>query len=243
MKHDKTFAQYMEQLARRNSISSVFSDFLEISVCALSMGAMEERYMEIMRRYDKPEAYALAEAFGALVLEMDNHGEGLKDVFGDFFMEHISHGHNGQFFTPEPVCDMMARMSGEIKQGDRVLDCACGSGRILMAAARINRFAYFYGADVDRNCCMMALINFCLNAMVGEVAWMNSLSNEFYGAWQIRIHPQHGIPYIKQITQEDSVICLKLPETRNPQPVTIIPEADFFDDLIGSSQGQQLTLF
>jgi len=115
-----------------------------------------------------------------------------------------------------------------------------------MAAARINRFAYFYGADVDRNCCLMSLINFCLNAMVGEVAWMNSLSNEFYGAWQIRIHPQHGIPYIKEIGQEDSVICLKLPELKElvkVQPVVVPDQSDFFDDLIGSSPGQQLTLF
>lgn len=245
MKNDKTFAQYMEQLARRNSISSVFTDFLEISVCALSMGAMEDRYLEIMRRYHKPEAYLLAEAFGALVIEMDNHGEGLKDVFGDFFMEHISHGHNGQFFTPDPVCDLMARMSGEIHRGDRVLDCACGSGRILMAAARINRFAYFYGADIDRNCCMMALINFCLNAMVGEVAWMNSLSNQFYGAWQIRIHPQHGNPYIKQITEAESVICLKLPDVE-PKHVTapiITSSPDLFDDLLKPASSHQLTLF
>ena len=52
-KKSKSFAQYMVQIARRNSIASVFTDFLEMSVCALSMGMQEERYLEIVRRYEK----------------------------------------------------------------------------------------------------------------------------------------------------------------------------------------------
>ena len=92
---------------------------LEMSVCALSMGMQEERYLEIVRRYEKPDAYAMSEAFGALVQEMDNCGEGLKDIFGEFFMEYITHGHNGQFFTPEPICEMMARMQGDIADGSK----------------------------------------------------------------------------------------------------------------------------
>jgi len=252
MEKQKSFAQYMQQLARRNSISNVFSDFLEMTVCALSLGAMEARYLEIVRRYDKPEAYLMAEAFGALVMEMDDHGEGLRDVFGDFFMEHISHGHNGQFFTPEHICELMARMNEPIGFGQRVLDCACGSGRILMAAAKINRNALFYGADVDRNCAMMCVINMCLNGMFGEVAWMNSLSNQFYGAWQVRPYPGHGNPYIIPITESQSQIVLKLPENVkcNPQLVTssrtcfgISSESDLFDDLLTPVKTQQLTLF
>jgi len=249
MEKQKSFAQYMQQLARRNSISNVFSDFLEMAVCALSLGAMEDRYLEIVRGYDKPEAYLMAEAFGALVCEMDNHGEGLRDIFGDFFMEHISHGHNGQFFTPEPVCELMARLNEPIGFGQRVLDCACGSGRILMAAAKVNRNALFYGADIDRNCCMMCLINMCLNGMFGEVAWMNSLSNQFYGAWQVTIHPTGKGPYIVPITESESVIVLKMPERSKPVQIASVPEqrsvskADLFDDLLTPVKTQQLTLF
>lgn len=242
----------MQQLARRNSISNVFSDFLEMVVCALSLGAMEARYLEIVRGYDKPEAYLMAEAFGALVIEMDDNGEGLRDIFGDFFMEHISHGHNGQFFTPEPVCELMARLNEPIGFGQRVLDCACGSGRILMAAAKVNRNALFYGADIDRNCCMMCLINMCLNGMLGEVAWMNSLSNQFYGAWQVRVHPSGKGPYIVPISEQESVIVLKMPENVTQKPTVRHPELvsgsvelpiDLFDDLLTPVRGQQLTLF
>ena len=229
----KSFSQYMQQLARRNSISHVFSDFLEMSVCALSLGAMETRYLEIVGRYDKQEVNLMADAFAALVLEMDNDGEGLRDIFGDFYMEHISHGHNGQFFTPEHICELMARVQGEIENGSRVLDCACGSGRTLLAAAKINRNAYFYGADIDRNCCMMCLINQCLNGLLGEVAWMNSLSNQFFGAWQIHLHPTGGIPYIVPITEAESLIVLKMPAQKATPIKAPIPEfADVLAELI-----------
>jgi hypothetical protein len=188
--------------------------------------------MEVVKRYDKPEANLMAEAFGALVIEMDDHGEGLRDVFGDFFMEHISHGHNGQFFTPEPICEMMARMTNPIEPGSRVLDCACGSGRTLLAAAKVNRNAYFYGADIDRNCAMMCLINMCLNGLFGEVAWMNSLSNQFYGAWQVRPYPGYGNPYIVPITEVESEIVLKMPEHK-PKPIQITAVGEFIEPVEG----------
>lgn len=225
MKKDKTFAQYMEQIARKVSISTVFTDFLEMSVCAMSLGMKEERYLEIVRRYDKPDVYLMAEAFGQMVDEMDNGGFGLRDIFGDFFMEHISHGHNGQFFTPEPICEMMAQMAGSIEIGQSVYDCACGSGRTLLAAAKINRWARFYGTDVDRNCCMMCLLNLCLNGLRGEVAWMNSLSNEFYGAWAIEIHPLHLVPYIREIKAEECYQLLKPRFEKDPETKPVpLPE-------------------
>jgi type I restriction-modification system DNA methylase subunit len=229
----KSFSQYMQQLTRRNTISNVFTDFLEMSVCALSLGAMESRYLEILVRYDKHEVNLMAYTFASLVVEMDNNGEGLRDILGDFFMEHISHGHNGQFFTPEPICEMMARMTNPFEPGSRILDCACGSGRTLLAAAKVNRNTFFYGADVDRNCAMMCLINFCLNGMLGEVAWMNSLSNQFFGAWQIRLHPTGGVPYIVPITEAESEIVLKMPEQKTVPIKAQRPEfADVLAELI-----------
>jgi hypothetical protein len=230
MKNQKSFSQLIEQVARRNSIATVFSDFLEMSVCALSMGAKEERYLEIVRRYEKPDAYAFADAFAAMVDVMDNGGEGLHDMLGDFFMEHISHGHNGQFFTPEPICEMMARVQGDIPDGAKIQDCAVGSGRTLLAAAKINRCALFFGADVDRNCCLMCLINLCLNGLMGEVAWMNSLSNQFYGAWRIELHPVYRTPYIRQITEDECYQLLRLPvnpkKETEPLPVVVFNKVE-----------------
>ena len=148
----KSFSQYILQIGYKYGLHSVFDDFLEMAICSLSLRAKEDRYLEIVRNYEKPDAYLIAEAFGALVKEMDNKGEGLEDGFGDFYMEFLSHGHNGQFFTPEPICDMMTRILNPAGFGERVADCCCGSGRMFMEAAKISRNCLFFGADIDRNC-------------------------------------------------------------------------------------------
>lgn len=139
MEQLKSFSSYILQIGHKYGLHSVFDDFLEMVVCSLSLGAKEDRYLEIVRNYEKPDAYLMAEAFGSLVIEMDNTGVGLKDGLGDFYMEYLSHGRNGQFFTPEPICDMMSRILNPADFGERVADCCCGSGRMLLSAARISR--------------------------------------------------------------------------------------------------------
>ena len=214
MEQLKSFSQYILQIGYKYGLHSVFDDFLEMVVCALSLGAKEDRYHEIVRNYEKPDAYMMAEAFGSLVIEMDNNGDGLKDGFGDFYMEYLSYGRNGQFFTPEPICDMMARILNPAGFGERVADCCCGSGRMLLAAAKISRNSLFFGADIDRTCAMMCLINLCLNGLLGEVCWMDTLMNRFYGGWRIELHPEKAVPYIREITKEESYLVLRLPEKK-----------------------------
>ncbi|HSV87510.1 MAG TPA: N-6 DNA methylase, partial [Bacteroidales bacterium] len=136
-----SFEQHMEQLARRHGVHSVFSDFLTLLVCAFSHGQREEEYLKTIRKYEKPEAYRFSEALAALTVEMTGDGSGMVDVLGAYFEEHISHGHNGQFFTPQHLCDMMARLMNPTTPLERILDPACGSGRMLMAIAKLTRHA------------------------------------------------------------------------------------------------------
>jgi type I restriction-modification system DNA methylase subunit len=171
----------MDQLARKHGVSHVFSDFLGMTVCAISLGQMEDRYVEVIKQYNIGELQIFSSALAAVIIDMENDGEELKDCFGDFFMEHISYGKARQFFTPEHICELMALVTcGEIRDGERIADPCCGSGRNLMAATKINRNAMFYGADIDRTCAMMCLVNMCLNGMFGEVACMNTLTNQFF---------------------------------------------------------------
>ena len=145
-----------------------FLIFLDLLIAAFSLGKMEEQYMEIIDKYEKPEAYKLSEALAAFVIEMTgDDGNGMVDILGTYFQETLSHGENGQFFTPQPICDIMARMHNPVNPTELILDPACGSGRMLMAMAKVNRFAKFYGVDVDANCAKMAVINLCLNTMYG----------------------------------------------------------------------------
>jgi len=217
-----SFEQHMEQLARRHGVHSVFSDFLTLLVCAFSHGQREEEYLNIIRRYEKPEAYRFSEALGALTIEMTGDGTGMVDVLGAYFEEHISHGHNGQFFTPQHLCDMMARLMNPINPLERIADPACGSGRMLMAMAKLNRYARFYGADNDVNCAKMTVVNMTLNCMYGEVAWMNTLTNQYYSGWVIE-PTIHGVPRVSQISEKQSYIHMKLPENNPDIPKNEIP--------------------
>ena len=79
MEQLKNFPQYILQIGYKYGLHSVFDDFLEMVICSLSLGAKEDRYHDIVRNYEKPDAYLMAEAFGALDTEMDNNGDGLKD--------------------------------------------------------------------------------------------------------------------------------------------------------------------
>jgi hypothetical protein len=214
----KTFSQLMDPLARRYGVSSVFSDFLTLLVCAFSLGQREEEYLATIRKYEKPEAYRISEALAALTIEMTGDGSGMVDVLGSYFEENISHGHNGQFFTPQNICDMMARMMNPVESLQRILDPACGSGRMLMAMAKLNRHSLFYGADNDRTCALMTVVNMTLNSMYGEVAWMNSLTNDYYAGWAIE-PTIHGCPRVRQITEAQSYIHLKAPKKAVEAPV------------------------
>ena len=87
---------------------------------------------------------------------------------------------------------------------------------MLMAMAKLNRWARFYGADNDRNCAMMCVVNMTLNAMYGEVAWMNTLSQQWYGGWVIE-PTIHCCPRVREITEEESYIKLRVPEKPKPE--------------------------
>lgn len=236
----ESFESMMIAISRRNSLGAVFTDFLEMTICAFSRGAKEERYLEIISKYKKEEIHQFPNILGQLVIEMDNNGEGLKDVLGEYFTEHITRGHNGQFFTPDSITDLMAGLSGikDAEPGYKINDCACGSGRTLLSAAKQNRGLIFFGADVDKNCAMMTVINMFLNSMKGEVAWMNTLSQEFYGAWRILRFPN---PIVIEIEKKDCYQVLEIPE----KPKLLLPEIPdiVIPETTNDSFGDQLSLF
>lgn len=222
-----SFEKELLNVTRRYGIGSVFSDFLQISICALSLGQKEDLYFETIKQYSKNELEQISKAFAAMTIEMDDKGNGLNDVLGVFFTMNVTRGENGQFFTPQCICELMAQMLGSSDVSDRIVDPTCGSGTMLLAKEKVHRRDQkpfrnqYFGADLDRRCAMMTAINFCMNGMCGEVAWMNSLSNQYFGGWRIDIHPIHQVPYIHEITEQESLIVLRLPEKKEIVPVQI----------------------
>jgi type I restriction-modification system DNA methylase subunit len=178
------------ELSRSQSIWTVFNDFLDFSLLFIRWWKNEAAdYEALDKKYPhKHQAELMAEAYLAMG-EIANHGgSGFKDPFGDFYEAHLSNARTGQFFTPEPVCDLIASMQigTDVPENATINDPCCGSGRLLLAAAKINRKARFYAADVDPTCCKMTVLNFLINTMRGEVSWMNSLTQEHWKTWQIR---------------------------------------------------------
>lgn len=156
-----------------------FEDFLTMTICALSGGRMEEEYLKTVQPYAEGEKGrraidAFPEAFSALVEAMEKTR---SDILGDIFEGAITFGENGQFFTPEHVCKLMAQVTAD---GDAktVYDPCVGSGRNLLAYADINPHATFYGTDVDHRCVKMTAINLAFRNLYGWIVWGNSLTRE-----------------------------------------------------------------
>lgn len=201
----KPFATYLEELAYHKSRFDIFNDFLTMMVCALSMGQKEEEYLRTVKGYSRDELDIFCKAFASVVMEMEYHP--LTDPFGDYFQEHISHGHNGQFFTPYNVCDLMAGIVQECNNGQedgsakKINDPACGSGRLILSSAKYDRTSYFVGCDISETCCKMTLINMCLNSLQGEVHHIDTLGQTTWRQWRVIVDRITKIPFIYEVQE------------------------------------------
>lgn len=139
------------------------------------------------------------------------------DIFGNIYENFVAgkgrKSNNGQFFTPEALCDLMTEInSGEEKVCGKIVgDCACGSGRTLLSFHVKNHGNYYIAEDVDRTCAMMTVCNFLFHGAVGEVIWHDSLNpDSFFGAWRVneqlnRFGQKYfGIPHIQPIPYEQT---------------------------------------
>ncbi|HEY8892207.1 MAG TPA: N-6 DNA methylase [Clostridium sp.] len=163
-----------------------------------------------------------------LVTLIGDLSEDFNDPLGELYMQAISNGFNGQYFTPTPVCEMISAITiGEcLESKETICDPACGSGRMLLASAKFNRHSKFYGADLDNTCCKMALVNMLLNSLTGEIAHMNTLSNEFYNGYKtstILIDGFHMPHFIEFTEPELSYIWLKPLKCKEVKPAFTMP--------------------
>ena len=183
------FEKTLNNISRRYHTSQIFDDFLQMAVCAYSIGRSEGLYLEIAKKYNAEEIKGFGDALGALVLEHEKtNGKDWKDHLGSYFENNGQFNTKmGQFFTPVSICNLMA----EITDGDgkTVNDPSCGSSRNLIAHAMkdpSNRLKHSYlGQDLDKRCCLMSVLNFVMFGMSGVVIYMNCLSLEIYGGWKI----------------------------------------------------------
>jgi type I restriction-modification system DNA methylase subunit len=223
----KEFIEVFDKIAMNRSENEIFIDFLDISICCLSGQRYEEQYLSIIKKYKKEEVELFAKLFARMVIIMEADGNGLTDCLGEFFQLRITRGRHGQFFTPQNVTDFIGAITmDETTLGKTIMDPCCGSGRMLLSAAKVNRNNLFYGADLDYRCVKMTAINMCLNGLQGEVAWMNSLSLEHWGGYTIGYMGSFTrIPVITKLPANKGVIINTAPFNKtdrgNNEPVAL----------------------
>jgi len=203
-----SFSQNMLRLGCSMGLSRAFSSFLEVAV-SLNSGDGDDRFRDLVVRYDKRERYIFMEVYASLLLEMTGDGSGLIDVLGDFWFRQIE---NGRKFSDQKYCIMLPGLLRHNGMNYRVADYSCGSGRRFMGAARFNRNLRFYGADPNVTMCRITLLNLCLNGLSGEVAWFDAEKERFFSAWKVDLD-SNGKLSIHQIPESGSLLVQKHKES------------------------------
>jgi len=198
----------LQKIAGRHQFSNVFDDFMQMAICAFSMGRMEDVYLKIAEKYSPEEMKIFGEALAEMINEyqngMDTEGSWV-DILGNVFEEtnsSFSASGSGQFFTPDTVCNLMAQLTCGPEACEpeacepeacepeiTINDCACGSGRNLIAHSRLhpkNRFNAFYvGQDLDRRCVNMSVLNLFMYGMRGIIIHMDTLAMKIFGGYRV----------------------------------------------------------
>jgi type I restriction-modification system DNA methylase subunit len=236
----KKLLSEFERYAHGQSLHSAFTEMLDWILLPFNKYCTQTEQDQALETYrTHPKVNQLV----TLVTIIGDLSENFCDPLGELFMQAISNGHNGQYFTPENISDFMASISlgDNSTPGQTVCDCACGSGRMLLSAAKINRSLLLYGADLDIICCKMALLNMLLNSLTGEIAHMDSLSNDFYKGFKVSTALIDGYhtPYYTEFTDTQlSRIWLRPLETKPKFTTPFEPVKSSYN-----TDGVQVSLF
>lgn len=85
----------------------------------------------------------------------------------------------GEFYTPHKVSELLAKLA-QPKAGDRICDPTCGSGGLLVEAAREvgGRDFALFGMEVNGSTWALARMNMFLHGMDGaRIEWCNTLTS------------------------------------------------------------------
>jgi type I restriction-modification system DNA methylase subunit len=255
----ETFESILETFRYKHDLRSVFDDFLTMTICAFSFNPAtsksydEELYLETIRKYKKEEALQFPQMLATLVTEMENRLSDSvgNDVLGDYYGSYLYRKGASQYFTPWPVCMMMAEIAcGEAKKPDqdrplRILDPCCGSGRMLLAAGKVNGPGHeYYGIDVDSTCVKMTAINLFLNGRFNsEVMCADALSfDDFRFSYRISFFPL-GIFRIDE-KEKSPLWHMHRTSLKRPAPENnLVLPSEERNPSTGSQESTQLTFF
>lgn len=236
------FRPIIETIARsRSTPFEVFSDFVRMAACALACQTREDEYLEIAKRYSRKELGELSRALALLVTEME--GAPFTDILGPYYIEvgsKFSRDLRGEFYTPQPVGEAMARMLVDapkiIAEGRPITVCdpASGSGGLLLSVAR--EFAQAKAVDllrvtcqdISKIACDMAYVNMTLWGIPARIVQGDTLRGTVDYEWKnihwfrVGEHDRERIQAFMRIFKEDRSV----PENDPVEPEDPTPAAE-----------------
>lgn len=218
MKHP--WLKTLEKIATNHSLTKVFADFVTVTSCTLSFFQREDEYVRVMKQYTRTQVNLFVEAFGQLILDMDNRP--FEDVLGPVYMEvhsNVSKQARGEFYTPWSISCLMAEMTcPEPKAGEITTfnDPAVGSGGMPLAFAKtwVERGFDLLNVqmvlqDINKLAVDMCFINMTLWGIPAVVLLGDTLKEEVLEAhhtifWtQARPYmPEDGLARVAKFTRE-----------------------------------------
>jgi len=195
-KDPEDFRKILREIARKKSdLLSVYRDFCRMGACCLALQTREEEYLEVVKNYTKEELDRIAGAFASLVNEMQDNP--FTDILGVYYMEvgaKSVRDARGEFFTPKPVCSVMARMMVDVEQVKEegrpitVNDPAAGSGGIPLATAELFapdhvNLLRMTCQDISPLSCDMCYINMTLWGVPAKIIWGDTLRMTVEKVW------------------------------------------------------------
>ncbi len=194
--HHKDFNKILRELSTSQWQIDAFRDFLIMSHISIANQfykneEMEERYLEVQKRYNKEELEKFSQLLAITVMALN---EKHQDFLGKSFMQNdMGNSYRGQFFTPFHISSMMAQINLhgiESCIADKgffsLSEPACGSGGMILACDEVvtkaghksSEVMWVQAQDIDRLCFMMTYIQLSALDIPARVVLGNTLAME-----------------------------------------------------------------
>lgn len=261
--HQRDFVRLVEATAGNRRRYEVFADFCEMSALAISNSVdilqkekREERYLQIVKKYDADQVANFPRMLGCIVLSLER---GMADCLGAIFMHmELGNAHAGQFFTPFHLSHLMAglvmgdaRAEIERKGFLRINEPAAGAGGMVIAVAQalldqgINyqHCMHAVAQDIDALACQMAYITLSLCHVPAIVVHGNTLSLEEWGHWVTPAHVLGRWDRRLKRTQAEQACVPLLVDVEQPQTPAATHEVEAAAAAVVDKRLEQLSLF
>src|SRR5438874_5541038 len=203
-----TLEHTIRQFAYGHHTFTIFRHFVELSAIALSnatdpinKAAREPQYLSIVSQYKPEEFQKFPPLLGMLVACLEYEP---TDVLGVLYHRLELHNEqSGQFFTPYPVCQVMAKMLVhdakhlvEEQEFIRAHEPCVGSGAMVIALAQALReeginyqqCLHVTAIDIDTVAVHMAYVQCTLLHIPALILHGDTLRGETYSIWRTFAH-------------------------------------------------------